>query len=91
MILLTSKFKNMSEEAYIDDFDPTNPLAILDKCSSLLVTVTELENGLYDELSDDKIKTVVSTFKLIQLANRVLTKNLREQLVPEKPEEKPVE
>ena len=52
-------------------------LDIIENQLSVLVTISEMDGVLYDELTDDRIRTMSSAFKLIREAQRKLLEDVK--------------
>ena len=52
-------------------------LDVIENQLSVLVTISEMDGVLYDELTDDRIRTMSSAFKLIREAQRKLLDDVK--------------
>lgn len=52
-------------------------LDLIENQLSVLVTISEMDGVLYDELTDDRIRTMSSAFKLIREAQRKLLEDVK--------------
>lgn len=52
-------------------------LDIIESQLSALVTISEMDGALYDELTEDKIKTMIGAFRLIREAQRKLLEDVK--------------
>ena len=52
-------------------------LDVIENQLSVLVTISEMDGVLYDELTDDRIRTMSSAFKLIREAQRKLLEDVK--------------
>lgn len=67
------------EIKYISDIDQqsTNLLDIIENQLSVIVTINDLDGDLYDDIADDKIKTMTGAFMLIREAQRKLLEDVK--------------
>ena len=52
-------------------------IGIIENQLQVIVTITEMDGGLYDELADDRIRTMSGAFKLIREAQRKLMEEVK--------------
>ena len=52
-------------------------LDIIENQLSVVVTISEMDGVLYDELTDDRIRTMSHSFKLIREAQRKLLEDVK--------------
>jgi len=52
-------------------------LDIIENQLSVVVTISEMDGVLYDELTDDRIRTISHAFKLIREAQRKLLEDVK--------------
>lgn len=52
-------------------------LDIIENQLSVIVTISEMDSVLYDELTDDRIRTMSHAFKLIREAQRKLLEDVK--------------
>ena len=52
-------------------------IGIIENQLSVIVTISEMDGELYDELTDDKIKTMSGAFRLIREAQRKLLEDVK--------------
>jgi hypothetical protein len=52
-------------------------LDIIENQLSVVVTISEMDGVLYDELTDDRIKTMAGAFRLIREAQRKLLEDVK--------------
>jgi hypothetical protein len=52
-------------------------LDIIENQLSVVVTISEMDEMLYDELTDDRIRTISHAFKLIREAQRKLLEDVK--------------
>ena len=52
-------------------------LDIIENQLSVVVTISEMDSVLYDELTDDRIRTMSHAFKLIREAQRKLLEDVK--------------
>ena len=52
-------------------------LDVIENQLSVLVTISEMDGVLYDELTDDRIRPMSSAFKLIREAQRKLLEDVK--------------
>jgi hypothetical protein len=52
-------------------------LDIIENQLSVVVTISEMDEMLYDELTDDRIRTISHAFKLIREAQRKLLEEVK--------------
>jgi hypothetical protein len=52
-------------------------IGIIENQLQVIVTITEMDGGLYDELADDRIRTMSHAFKLIREAQRKLMEEVK--------------
>jgi hypothetical protein len=65
--------KDVPESSQNDDL----LIGIIENQLQVIVTITEMDGGLYDELADDRIKTMAGAFKLIREAQRKLLEDVK--------------
>lgn len=54
-----------------------NIIGIIENQLSVIVTISEIDGELYDNLEDDRIKTMVGAFRLIREAQRKLLEHMK--------------
>lgn len=52
-------------------------LGVIECQLQVIVTISEMDGALYDELTEDKIKTMSSAFRLIREAQRKLLEDVK--------------
>lgn len=52
-------------------------LDVIENQLSVLVTISEMDGVLYDELTDDRIRTMSNAFKLIREAQRKILEDVK--------------
>ena len=52
-------------------------IGIIENQLQVIVTITEMDGGLYDELADDRIRTMSGAFKLIREAQKRLLEDVK--------------
>ena len=52
-------------------------LGVIECQLQVIVTISEMDSDLYDDLTDDKIKTMSGAFRLIREAQRKLLEDVR--------------
>ena len=52
-------------------------LGVIECQLQVIVTISEMDSDLYDDLADDKIKTMSGAFKLIREAQRKLLEDVK--------------
>ena len=52
-------------------------LGVIECQLQVIVTISEMDSDLYDDLTDDKIKTMSGAFRLIREAQRKLTDDVK--------------
>ena len=67
--------KNDMTESDLSDVDKL--LGIIECQLQIIVTISEMDSDLYDDLTDDKIKTMSGAFRLIREAQRKLLEDVR--------------
>lgn len=67
--------KNDMTESDLSDVDKL--LGIIECQLQIIVTISEMDSDLYDDLADDKIKTMSGAFRLIREAQRKLLDDVR--------------
>ena len=67
--------KNDMTESDLSDVDKL--LGIIECQLQIIVTISEMDSDLYDDLTDDKIKTMSGAFRLIREAQRKLLDDVR--------------
>lgn len=67
--------KNDMTESDLSDVDKL--LGIIECQLQIIVTISEMDSDLYDDLTDDKIKTMSGSFRLIREAQRKLLEDVR--------------
>ena len=67
--------KNDMTETDLSDVDKL--LGIIECQLQIIVTISEMDSDLYDDLTDDKIKTMSGAFRLIREAQRKLLDDVR--------------
>lgn len=71
----TDLSKSDMTESDLSDVDKL--LGIIECQLQIIVTISEMDSDLYDDLTDDKIKTMSSAFRLIREAQRKLLDDVR--------------
>ena len=67
--------KNDMTESDLSDVDKL--LGIIECQLQIIVTISEMDSDLYDDLTDDKIKTMSGAFRLIREAQRKILDDVR--------------
>ncbi len=67
--------KNDMTDIDLSDIDKL--LGIIESQLSVVVTISEMDGVLYDELTDDRIRTMSHAFKLIREAQRKLLEDVK--------------
>ena len=67
--------KNDMTETDLSDVDKL--LGIIECQLQIIVTISEMDGELYDDLADDRIKTMSSAFRLIREAQRKLLEDVK--------------
>ena len=67
--------KNDMTESDLSDVDKL--LGIIECQLQIIVTISEMDSDLYDDLTDDKIKTMSGAFRLIREAQRKLMEDVK--------------
>ena len=67
--------KNDMTESDLSDVDKL--LGIIECQLQIIVTISEMDSDLYDDLTDDKIKTMSGAFRLIREAQRKLLEDVK--------------
>lgn len=67
------EIKDVPESAQNDEL----LLGIIENQLQVIVTITEMDGGLYDELADDRIRTMSGAFKLIREAQKRLMEDVK--------------
>ena len=52
-------------------------IGIIENQLQVIVTITEMDGGLYDELADDRIRTMSGAFRLIREAQKRLMEDVK--------------
>ena len=52
-------------------------LGVIECQLQVIVTISEMDSDLYDDLADDKIKTMSSAFRLIREAQRKILEDVK--------------
>lgn len=52
-------------------------LGVIECQLQVIVTISEMDGALYDELTEDKIKTMSGAFRLIREAQRKITEDVK--------------
>lgn len=71
----TDLSKSDMTETDLSDVDKL--LGIIECQLQIIVTISEMDSDLYDDLTDDKIKTMSGAFRLIREAQRKLLDDVR--------------
>ena len=71
----TDLSKSDMTETDLSDVDKL--LGIIECQLQIIVTISEMDSDLYDDLTDDKIKTMSSAFRLIREAQRKLLEDVK--------------
>ena len=71
--MMDTDIKDVPESAQ----DGAYLLDIIESQLSALVTISEMDGALYDELTEDKIKTMSGAFRLIREAQRKLLDDVK--------------
>ncbi len=74
---MTDNELTKSDLSESDLSDSGQLLAIIESQLSTLVTISEMDGALYDELMDDRIKTMSGAFRLIREAQRKLLADVK--------------
>lgn len=65
--------KDVPESSQNDDL----LIGIIENQLQVIVTITEMDSGLYDELADDRIRTMSGAFRLIREAQKRLMEDVK--------------
>lgn len=71
----TDLSKNDMTETDLSDVDKL--LGIIECQLQIIVTISEMEGELYDDLADDRIKTMSAAFRLIREAQRKISEDVK--------------
>lgn len=71
--MMDTDIKDVPESHENDDL----LIGIIENQLQVIVTITEMDGGLYDELADDRIRTMSSAFRLIREAQRKLLEDVK--------------
>ena len=61
-----------SDLSYVDKL-----LGIIECQLQIIVTISEMDSGLYDDLDEDRVKTMSGAFRLIREAQRKLMEDVK--------------
>jgi len=71
----TDLSKSDMTETDLSDIDKL--LGIIECQLQIIVTISEMDSGLYDDLDEDRVKTMSGAFRLIREAQRKLLEDVR--------------
>ena len=71
----TDLSKNDMTETDLSDIDKL--LGIIECQLQIIVTISEMDGELYDDLADDRIKTMSGAFRLIREAQRKISEDVK--------------
>ena len=52
-------------------------LGVIECQLQVIVTISEMDSGLYDDLDEDRVKTMSGAFRLIREAQRKITEDVK--------------
>lgn len=67
--------KSDMTETELSDIDKL--LGIIECQLQIIVTISEMDSGLYDDLDEDRVKTMSGAFRLIREAQRKITDDVK--------------
>lgn len=67
------EIKDVPESAQNDEL----LIGIIENQLQVIVTITDMDGGLYDELADDRIRTMSGAFRLIREAQKRLMDDVK--------------
>lgn len=71
----TDLSKNDMTETDLSDIDKL--LGIIESQLQIIVTISEMDSGLYDDLDEDRVKTMSGAFRLIREAQRKISEDVK--------------
>ena len=71
----TDLSKSDMTETDLSDIDKL--LGIIECQLQIIVTISEMDSGLYDDLDEDRVKTMSGAFRLIREAQRKLLEDVK--------------
>lgn len=71
--MMDIEIKDVPESSQNDDL----LIGIIENQLQVIVTITEMDGGLYDELADDRIRTMSGAFRLIREAQKRLMEDVK--------------
>ena len=71
----TDLSKSDMTETDLSDIDKL--LGIIECQLQIIVTISEMDSGLYDDLDEDRVKTMSGAFRLIREAQRKITEDVK--------------
>lgn len=71
----TDLSKSDMTETDLSDID--NLLGIIECQLQIIVTISEMDSGLYDDLDEDRVKTMSGAFRLIREAQRKISEDVK--------------
>lgn len=71
----TDLSKSDMTETELSDIDKL--LGIIECQLQIIVTISEMDSGLYDDLDEDRVKTMSGAFRLIREAQRKITDDVK--------------
>lgn len=74
---MTETDLSKSDMTVTDLSDVDNLLGIIECQLQIIVTISDMDSDLYDDLTDDKIKTMSGAFRLIREAQRKLLEDVK--------------
>lgn len=70
---MDTEIKDVPESSQNDDL----LIGIIENQLQVIVTITDMDGGLYDELADDRIRTMSGAFRLIREAQKRLMEDVK--------------
>lgn len=67
--------KSDMTETDLSDIDKL--LGIIECQLQIIVTISEMDSGLYDDLDEDRVKTMSGAFRLIREAQRKISEDVK--------------
>ena len=71
----TDLSKSDMTETDLSDIDKL--LGIIECQLEIIVTISEMDSGLYDDLDEDRVKTMSGAFRLIREAQRKISEDVK--------------
>lgn len=71
----TDLSKSDMTETDLSDIDKL--LGIIECQLQIIVTISEMDSGLYDDLDEDRVKTMSGAFRLIREAQRKISEDVK--------------